>query len=418
VPGKLETRTARRRLKAQHKPYYLRIGRSVYLSYRRGVGQPEGRWGIRTYAGDKRYKEKSFAIADDVQDSNGRTVLDFDEAQDRARVLAKGFMIGDQTNLGTTTVSNAMEEYAEWLTEHRKSADQTKCTIKAHIKPKLGKRKIASLTTPDLRRWHSDLAKAPARIRGKERTRPLDKDDPEAIRKRRATANRVLTVLKAGLNYAFREGAVDDDTAWRRVKPFGNVDAPRVRFLTVRESQRLINSATPDLRNLIRGALHSGARYGELVALRVEDYDTDGGTIYIRDSKSGRPRHVPLNDEGQGFFEGISAGRKSSETLFLRDNGEPWGKSHQARPLKEAVAKAKLHDVSFHILRHTYGSFLAAEGVPLQVIAAALGHADTRTTEKHYAHLLPDHVAATIRASLPTISQKRPKVRQLKGRAK
>jgi integrase len=43
--------------------------------------------------------------------------------------------------------------------------------------------------------------------------------------------------------------------------------------------------------------------------------------------------------------------------------------------------------VNFHILRHTHGSHLAMNGVPLGVIAAQLGHADTRMTEKHYAHL-------------------------------
>ena len=60
------------------------------------------------------------------------------------------------------------------------------------------------------------------------------------------TANRILTVLKAGLNYAFHEGDVVDDTAWRRVKPFPNVEAPRVRFLSLAESKRLVNSSAPD----------------------------------------------------------------------------------------------------------------------------------------------------------------------------
>jgi integrase len=227
----------------------------------------------------------------------------------------------------------------------------------------------------------------------------------------------VLTVLKAGLNYAFRESYVDDDTAWRRVKPFHNVDAPRVRFLNVTEAKRLVNCSDPDLRKLVRGALLTGARYGELTALRVEDYD-DAGSIYIRDSKSGKPRHIPLNDEGQGFLEEVTAGRPGSATLFVRDDGSAWGKNHQARQLKEATTKAKLEGVSFHILRHTYGSFLAAKGVPLQVIAAALGHADTRTTEKHYAHLQPDHIANAIRDNLPKLSKAKPKVRQMKARRK
>jgi integrase len=369
------------------------------------------------YAGDKRYKERAIGVADDVQVADGKQVLDFDQAQDVARRAAKQVVDSDSRDLSPVTVNEVMAEYLEWIKEQWKSAATTATTINAHIEPKLGKRTISSLNTRQLRKWHSDLAKAPARIRGKTNTRPLDLADPEELRRRRATANRVLTVLKAALNYAFRESYVDDDTAWRRVKPFHNVDAPRVRFLTVTEAKRLVNCCDTDLRQLVRGALFTGARYGELTALRDEDYD-EAGSIYIRDSKSGKSRHIPLNDEGQGFFEEVTAGRAASERLFLRDNGEPWGKNHQARQLRDAAIKAKLDGVSFHTLRHTYGSFLAAEGVPLQVIAAALGHSDTRTTEKHYAHLQPDHVANAIRDNLPKLNMAKPKVRQLKARKK
>jgi integrase len=59
--------------------------------------------------------------------------------------------------------------------------------------------------------------------------------------------------------------------------------------------------------------------------------------------------------------------------------------------------------VSFHILRHSHGSMLAMRGVPMGVIAAQLGHSDTRMTEKHYAHLAPSYVAETIRAHFPTL---------------
>lgn len=414
---RIDTRTVRRRLKARNAPYTARIGRNVYLTYRRGPGQTEGRWGVRAYTGEGKYKVAPLAAADDAQDADGSIVLDYDQAQQRARSVAKGLAKGDRDTLAPVTVNDALNDYLEFQQDHRKSYEQTRTMAEAHIKPALGRLLISELTTPRVRKWHSDLAKAPARLRGKS-VRKHSPKDADAVRRRRATANRVLTVLKAALNYAFREGYVDDDTAWRRVKPFSNVDAPRVRFLTLAESQRLINSADTVLRPLVRAALLTGARYGELAALQVADYDATAGTIYVRESKGGRPRHVPLTEEGQGFFEEVTAGRDRNKPIFIRENGKPWGKSHQSRPLKIAAAKAKLTDVSFHILRHTYGSFLAAESTPLQVIAAALGHADTRTTEKHYAHLLPDFVADTIRANFPTLSKEKPKVRQLKGRAR
>ena len=53
---------------------------------------------------------------------------------------------------------------------------------------------------------------------------------------------------------------------------------------------------------------------------------------------------------------------------------------------------------------NTHGSHLAMAGVPMGVIAAQLGHADTRMTEKHYAHLAPSYIAQTIRANFPVLN--------------
>ena len=71
---------------------------------------------------------------------------------------------------------------------------------------------------------------------------------------------------------------------------------------------------------------------------------------------------------------------------------------------RKACKRAKISPaISFHVLRHTHGSTLAMRGVPMAVIAEQLGHADTRMTEKHYAHLAPSYVADTIRAHFPTL---------------
>ncbi len=59
--------------------------------------------------------------------------------------------------------------------------------------------------------------------------------------------------------------------------------------------------------------------------------------------------------------------------------------------------------ISFHILRHCVGSWLAMRGVPMAIIARQLGHADQRMAEKHYAHMAPSYVADIIRANLPQL---------------
>jgi integrase len=111
-----------------------------------------------------------------------------------------------------------------------------------------------------------------------------------------------------------------------------------------------------------------------------------------------------LTDEAKQSFADWTKDKAPSEHVFLRADCDLWGISHQKRPLDEASARAKITPaVTFHILRHIHGSLLAQKGVPMGVIAKQLGHADTRMTEKHYAHLAPSYVADTIRANFPRL---------------
>lgn len=113
---------------------------------------------------------------------------------------------------------------------------------------------------------------------------------------RSATANRVLTVVKAALDHAYRDGQAPSDDAWRRVKPFRNVDLPKVRYLSTDEAARLMNACERSFRPLVQGALLTGCRYGELIVMRTSDYNPDSGTAFVRESKSGKPRYVALTD--------------------------------------------------------------------------------------------------------------------------
>ena len=81
---------------------------------------------------------------------------------------------------------------------------------------------------------------------------------PEAIRQRRSTTNRLLTILKAILNHAHREGRCASDDAWRTVRGFREADAARLRYLSDDESRRLTNACPPDFRALVTAALLTG----------------------------------------------------------------------------------------------------------------------------------------------------------------
>jgi integrase len=405
----LETRTARLRLAIRAEPYWRAIDPGAHLGYYRG--RRGGSWVARLYQ-EGRYRKTALGTADDSSDSDGVAILSFSQAQAAARnwfsKLAREAAGIEPLTEGPYRVRDAVLDYlADYKRRGGKALAATEAAANAHIIPTLGNARLELLTAARIREWHSGLAEAPARLRTKSsalqpRTRTLDPDDTELMRRRRATANRVLTVLKAALNHAFREGRVANDEAWRRVKPFREADAARVRYLSHDEARRLVNATDPGLRPMVQAALLTGCRYSELATLCLEDFDSGAGTIRIRTAKSGKARHVVLTDDGIILFRRLAAGKPYGALLLPRADGKRWGKAHAQRPLTHACKAARISPAaSFHVLRHTYASHLVMAGASLQVVAANLGHADTRMTEKHYAHLAPNYVADVIRATMP-----------------
>jgi integrase len=407
--AKLDSRTARLRLPIRSEPYWRGLEKGFALGYRRrGSG---GTWLARRRCAGGAYAEHRIGTSDDLQDADGVAVLDYGHAQKSARDWWRAERRreeGHDTREGPLTVADAFGDYLKAYEKRGgKAVYDTRRSAEAHILPKIGTTPVTKLTARHIADWHHALAEQRARTR----TRPGRKQNfrkaetgPEALRRRRATANRILTVLKATLNHAWKAGNVTSDDAWRRVKPFKGVETARVRYLSAAECVRLVNACEPDFRKLVRGALLTGCRYSELAAMRAADFNADAGIVTVRQSKSGKPRHVVLTEEGQRLFATLVAGKLADEPIFSRRGGGLWLKSHQMRPMVEACERAKIKPViSFHVLRHTHGSTLAMRGVPMGVIAEQLGHADTRMTEKHYAHLAPSYVADTIRARFPNL---------------
>ncbi len=403
----LDSRTARARLKARGKPYYRAVDRGLHLGYRKGKNG--GTWVLRWYVGEQEYRvQRLEGRPDDIDDANGSEVLSFSQAQALARaqyVKLERTAKGLPTKGGLYSVEDALNDYLAWLEQNRKSAADSRTRANALILPALGKIEAAKLSAERIRKWLQVLAGTPARLRtaaGEEQQYRQAPHDDEAVRRRRATANRTLTILKAALNWAWREGKIANDAEWRRVEPFGEADAARVRYLSVKECVRLINASDPDFRELVRAALATGARYGELGRLNVQDYNPDAGTLHIRKSKSGRGRHVALTEEGVALFKQLAAGRAAKAPILVKSGGSRWLPAHQSRPLAEACERAKIDPpADFHCLRHTFASLAVMAGAPLIVVAKTLGHADTRMVEKHYGHLAPSYVADAIRAAAP-----------------
>lgn len=265
--ARLETREARRRLPAQKEPHWKAIHQGGHLGYYKG--SRGGTWLARWRGeGSTGYRKASLGKADDARDSDRATVLSYRQAQAKAieRFAAwERAAAGDEEEASAPlTVADAVDDYLAWIDKHRKptTAREWRYMAEAHILPALGESEVTKLTTAKIRKWHEELAAAPARLRTRLGAAPRYREmsaDPDA-RARRATANRNLTVLKAALNKAFYDGKVPSDQAWRRAKPFRGADAARVRYLQEDECRRLLNACPEDFRRLVRGALVSGCR--------------------------------------------------------------------------------------------------------------------------------------------------------------
>src|SRR5262249_42984810 len=308
--------------------------------YERWPDEKAGRWILRRYKPEKdRYSYTVLPLgqADDAVEADGRNVLSYEQAHAAAIAAAD-----TNTKIHLLTVRKAMERYIEFKQAQGQSITDLVSRSSAHILPVLGDSVVSELSAEQLRRWLAALAASPKMKRTGQDARqqygaePVNDDD---VRRRRASANRVLTYLKAALNHAYDEGHTPSNEAWgRKLKPYRDVETARVRYLSVAEAKRLINTADGVFRPLVEAALQTGARYGELVRLEVADFNPDAGTVTIRKSKSGKARHIVLTDEGHQFFVQVCAGRVGSDRMFQRD-GLPWKASQQARPINDACQR-------------------------------------------------------------------------------
>lgn len=415
----LETRTARGRLAVRGKPYYRSLEPGLHLGYRKHKAGA-GKWVVRLYNGEEKYTVETIGTADDFSDADGVAIIDFKQAQTKARTLLVQRAHVDAGVAKPYTVAMAMEAQIEYLRNEKKTAIDAKYKIDAQILPALGHIEVARLTTEQITKWRNSLVAAAPRLRTKkgeaQKFRTRDPDDADALRARRSTAKRVSNILIAGLNRAFQAGKVPSDIAWRRVEKIKNVDSARLRYLGIKEAKRLFNACEPDFRSLVEAAALTGCRYGELCRLQVGDYNPDSGTIVIREAKSGKPRHVVLTSEGISLFDAQCVGRNAGETMFRKSDGDPWGPAHQSRLMARACKNARIDPpIGFHGLRHTWASHAIMNGVPLMVVARNLGHSDTRMVEKHYGHLAPSYVTDVIRDKAPRFGTNKPaKVRSIR----
>jgi len=163
----------------------------------------------------------------------------------------------------------------------------------------------------------------------------------------------------------------------------------RLRWLTEDEIKKLLDACSKsrnrDLRAAVVVALNTGLRRSELLGLTWERVDLSRGVIRLEVTKSGKRREVPLNAESYAAL--VSFNQRESARVFKNQS--------LRKAYENAVSNAKLDDVNFHTLRHTFASWAVMRGVSLKELQELLGHSSLAMTMR-YAHLAPERLRSAV----------------------
>jgi len=197
----------------------------------------------------------------------------------------------------------------------------------------------------------------------------------------KSTINRELACLRKMLNKA-----VDWEFLQRNpvsgVKLFSEKDNLKERVLNSEEEQRLLKSSVDYHRPIIKVAIHSGMRRGEILNLKWQNVDLEKRELRVTNTKSGKARLVPVNEVLFKEFKKLKNTAYQSEYVFINSNtGLPFVDIKKA--FKSACKRAKVQGLRFHDLRHTFASRLVANGVDLITVKDLLGHSSVRITERY-----------------------------------
>jgi integrase len=180
-------------------------------------------------------------------------------------------------------------------------------------------------------------------------------------------------------------------------------DSGEIRFLDEAEWEAVLRHVhTGDYAAVDRAfyvtAVMAGLRHGELIALRWRDVDWVAGRIRIRQNhvlgefdtpKSRRgSRSVPMADRLAGELDRLhkALGAPNDDTLVFPDpiTGEPLDKAANLRRYRKVLKAAALDAAhNLHGMRHTFGTRMAAAGVPMRVLQEWMGHREISTTQRY-----------------------------------
>jgi hypothetical protein len=305
----LESRTARLRLPIHTDPVFVRLRVGVFLGYRRN--KLDGNWVVRA---GKPYRTKNLgAVADDYHKENGRDVLDYWRAQERALKMASH---NDETAAedASQTVAQALDAYEASLKKNRRDPGNAS-RVRPHLPRPMLASPVATLGAGKLREWHDSLTETVAP----------------------ATVKRIANAFRAALNLAAdKDERIENRSAWTKgLKSLDDVHQARNVFLTAYEIYRIITAAYDDSVEFglfVETAAITGARESQIARLLVADLQ-DGITPRLMMSPSNKgnrktpppPYPVAITPVLAARLRTAAAGRPLTAPLLVKPVYQPKG---------------------------------------------------------------------------------------------
>lgn len=165
------------------------------------------------------------------------------------------------------------------------------------------------------------------------------------------------------------------------------VPAGRVRYLQPAELRVLIDACPAWLHPIVKLAVNTGMRRGEILKLRWLDFDEDHNRLMLPQTKNGESRIVYLNQAAKAVLLSLP----QTKTKIFSDVTP----GQVTVAFRRVCKKIGLEDFRFHDLRHTAASWLRMSGEDIHAVASLLGHKDLRMAAR-YQHLSPDYLTAAV----------------------
>lgn len=323
-----------------------------------------------------------------------------DQARDQAKLLLALVAQGQDPAAAKIarremlTVSQLCDQYLREGTGTKKASTLAtdKGRIERHIKPLLGKRKVADVTQADIRKFLKSVAEGAtaADVKTKARGRAIVKGG-------KGTASRTMGLLGGIFSYAIELRLIENNPV-HGVKRFP--DKKSERFLRPAELSALgeglraaeAQGVNSNALNVIKLLVLTGARRGEIERLRWKEVNFAECRLKLEDSKTGQ-KSIPLNSVALEVLKALQdrAGDQRSYVFpAAKGEGHFTGTSKIWSKLR---AKIGLSDVRLHDLRHSFASVGVTGGTPVFIVGRILGHRNVSTTQR-YAHLADDPIAA------------------------